>query len=100
MGKHILTIEFIQMKVWLFQWLIATGIFAFLGIVLCIVGSAMGTKSGNTPYEKRVNRSVGVTTATLATVCMWLIYTSAYFHQVYPMVYPDFEDPDKQTGGL
>jgi len=83
------------METWLLQFVYATIAFAVFGVILCIIGSVVGNRSGSNAYEKGVNRSVGLTTATLSTICMWLIYTSAYFHQVYPMVMPLFEDPDK-----
>ena len=83
------------MDTWLVNWLYACAGFAVLAVVLCIAGCAIGHTSGKNHYEKGVNRSVGFVTATFCSVCMWMMYTCAYFHQVYPMVTPDFEDPDK-----
>merc|ERR1712048_516591 len=99
MGIYYLVNNFIfhttTMETWLTNWLYSTGGFAVLMVLMCIIGALLGNSSGRNKYEKGVYRSTGLVSATFMSLCLWLMYTCAYFHQVYPMVTPDFENPNE-----
>ena len=82
------------MEFWLYQYLIACAIFAGLLVVMWVMACIVSNAKGTNAYEKGVYRSVGITCTTIMAISMWLMYSIAYLHQVYPMITPDYENPD------
>ena len=64
-------------------------------IVGLIISAIVSGVKGTNGYERKVYRGVGSTLVIMGSISMWLFYSIAYLHQVYPMIDPDYENPDK-----